>query len=351
MKSLILLLVCLLPLPALAASMSLGDVVVPVADRSTDQRTEALAAGLDQVLVRLIGSRDLSVPGLDSVRQQPSRWATQYRYQQEEDQLLVSATFDINGILAALQTAGAPVWGTTRPDTLVWMVLQRPGSGEMLARDSTDPVVQALRQAGAERGLPMTLPVMDNEDRQSISVADIRGHFDHVMQQASQRYNTPLTLAAVLYTGARPQIRWRLFRGAQVLEQGDINAAGEAAAVQELVDQIANRLAQMYVVRSGDGAAMTLEVRQVATLAQWHSLQSYLQGLTGVSDVRLLALAGETLRFTLSFSGEVAQLRQLLALNGDIVACDSAGMAVTKTDGSDQPEPMPALPSYCWQSR
>lgn len=340
MKSLILVLACLSG-NLLAASLPLGDVQMPVEDRSTEQRTEALASGLDQVLVRLTGSRE--VDGrfeLNAIRQQPSRWATQYRYLQHDEQLLITANFDINGLLAALEKSGAPVWGTSRPDILVWLVLQRPGSGELLARDSVDPALQALQQAANLRGLPLLLPLMDDQDRRAISVADIRGHFDHVMQKASTRYPAPLTLAAVLYTGKSPQLRWRLFRGSEALEQGEISAASEAESVQQLVDRLADLLASMYVIRGGDAAALTLEVRDVGSLQQWNSLQTYLQGLTGVSAVQLVSLSGQVLRFDLSFAGDLGQLKQLLALNRNLVACET-----TLTT-----EAAPVLPSYCWQA-
>jgi len=345
MKSLILMLTCLLcSAPALAAS-ALGDVSVPVADRSAEQRAEALALGLDQVLVRLTGSRELAGrAGLGSVRQQPSRWATQYRYLQQDDQLLITASFDIDGLLAALQRAGAPVWGTTRPQALTWLVVQRPGVGELLSRDSVDPVQGALRQAAAERGLPLVLPVMDDADRRAIAVADVRGHFDHVMHKASSRYGAPLTLAAVLYTGQSPQIRWRLFRGVELLEQGEVTGVDEPQAVFAMVDRVADLLASVYVIRSGDSAALSLEVRQVSSLAQWHSLQRYLQGLTGVSNVQLRALSGQTLHFSLSFAGELAQLRQLLALNANIAACDALAAPAAAVPAA------PVLPSYCWQA-
>ncbi len=345
MKRLCLVLLCVLSATVQAAMTSLGEVEVPVGDRSAERRSEALAQGLEQVLVRLTGSRDLSRPELGAVRQQPARWATKYRYLERDQQLLMTASFDTEGLLAALQRAGAPVWGATRPQTLVWLVLQRPGMGELLARGGSDPVLSALQQTAAERGLPLVLPLMDDEDRRGIAVADIRGHFDHVMHKASQRYAAPLTLAAVLYTGNTPQLRWRLFRGAEQLEQGEITAADEQQAVQQLIDRVTDRLASVYVIRAGGGAALSLEVRQVQALADWQSLQSYLQGLTGVGNVQLVALSGDTLHFNLTFAGDLAQLRHLLALNRNIVACEQVDTAASVAPST------PTLPSYCWQGQ
>lgn len=326
----------------------LGDVSVPVEDRSTELRAEALAAGLDQVLVRLTGSRDLaSLTMLEGVRSQPSRWTQRYSYEQQDEQLLLMARFDSRSLLAALEKAGAPVWGATRPQTLVWLVIQRPGMGELVASSSTDPVAQALHAAAAGRGLPLRLPEMDDRDRGAVSVADIRGHFDQVLFRASERYDAALRLAVVLYTGAAPQVRWRLYRDEELLEQGEYTAVDEVDAMTRLVDQVADRLAVLYVVRGGSAETLMLEVRQVAGLQDWHSLQRYLQSLSGVSDVRLEQMSGDQLRFRIGFSGAIEQLRRLLALNRQLQPCATSPGVSSPVDAAAE-VPVVALPAYCW---
>lgn len=328
-------------------AQELGDVRVPVEDRSAEVRAEALSAGLDQVLVRLTGSRDLaSLAMLDSVRSQPSRWTQRYSYELQDEQLLLLARFDSRGILAALEKAGAPVWGTMRPQTLVWLVIQRPGMGELVAASSADPVAASLREAAASRGLPLRLPDMDDVDRGAVSVADIRGHFDQVLFRASERYDSALRLAAVLYTGAAPQLRWRLYRGEELLEQGEYTAVDEADAMARLVDQVTDRLALLYVVRGGTAEMLALDVRQVARLEDWRNLQRYLQSLSGVSDVRLDQMAGDQLRFRIGFSGSIEQLRRLLDLNRHLQPCETLPAAtVPPVDPA-----VAALPAYCWRS-
>jgi len=332
-------------------AQELGEVRVPVEDRSTEVRAEALSAGLDQVLVRLTGSRDLaSLTMLDGVRNQPSRWTQRYSYEQQDEQLLLLVRFDSRGLLAALEKAGAPVWGMTRPQTLVWLVIQRPGMGELVAAASTDPLAASLREAAASRGLPLRLPEMDDVDSGAVSVADIRGHFDQVLFRASERYDTALRLAAVLYTGAAPQVRWRLYRDEELLDQGEYTAVDEADAMARLVDQVTDRLAALYVVRGGTAEMLALDVRQVARLEDWQGLQRYLQSLSGVSDVRLEQMAGDQLRFRIGFSGSVEQLRRLLALNRHLQPCDVSPAVSVPVATASVEAPVAALPAYCWRS-
>lgn len=332
-------------------AQGLGEVRVPVEDRSTEVRAEALSAGLDQVLVRLTGSRDLaSLTMLDGVRRQPSRWTQRYSYEQQDDQLLLVARFDSRGLLAALEKAGAPVWGMTRPQTLVWLVIQRPGMGELVASASTDPLAASLREAAERRGLPLRLPEMDDVDRGAVSVADIRGHFDRVLFRASERYDTALRLAAVLYTGTAPQVRWRLYRDEELLDQGEYSAVDEDDAMARLVDQVTDRLAALYVVRGGTAESLALDVRQVARLEDWHGLQRYLQSLSGVSDVRLEQMEGDQLRFRIGFSGSIEQLRRLLALNRHLHPCDVSPAVSVSVATAPAEAPVVALPAYCWRS-
>ncbi|MDF1780137.1 MAG: DUF2066 domain-containing protein [Alcanivoracaceae bacterium] len=331
---------------ASAADLKLGAVQVPVADRSSEARAEALSMGIDQVLVRLTGSRELgAIDGLGPIRSQPSRWAQQFSYTQlADDQLGLNVNFDLNAVLGALERSGAPVWGVTRPQILVWLALQRPGYGEIVGRDMSDPVALALSSAAQERGLPLVMPLMDDKDRGTINVADIRGHFDNVIQQASARYQAPVRVSAVIYTGARPQIRWRLFRGTEILDQGEFTADDEPLAVRRLVDEIADRLASVYVIKSGSGEAQVLTVSGVRKLGDWSALQQYLQKLTGVSGVNMLQVKGEQVRFSLMFSGSLDQLTRMLALYPGLAPCP-----VGAADLNSEVSAPVALPAYCWQ--
>jgi hypothetical protein len=90
-----------------------------------------------------------------------------------------------------------------------------------------------------------------------------------------------------------------------------------------------------------------LEVRQVAGLQDWHSLQRYLQSLSGVSDVRLEQMSGDQLRFRIGFSGAIEQLRRLLALNRQLQPCATSPGVSSPVDAAAE-VPVVALPAYCW---
>src|SRR5690606_33942560 len=93
----------------------LGDVRVPVVDRTPEARTAALADGLDRVLVRLTGSRSgPAEPGLAELRRDPSRWVQQFSYEggSADQELALDVRFDVPVLMRQLEQAGSPVWTT-----------------------------------------------------------------------------------------------------------------------------------------------------------------------------------------------------------------------------------------------
>lgn len=339
-----------------AWGQSLGDVRIAVEDRTADVRQQAIAIGLDQVLVRLTGDKEGARAGsLSSVRHEPSRWLQQFSYESATDgslELLIH--FDVAVLLRQLEQAAVPIWTVTRPDTLFWLVVQRSAGGEILSEGSADPAAQALYQAAQQRGLPARLPQMDSEDRSRIQAADIRGQFDQVLSQAARRYQPIYNVTAVLYPGAMPQLRWRLLHQGRVEKSGDISAASEQQAIADLIDQVTSYIAPLYTVRSGEALPYQLQVEGVLSLQDWHAINAHISTLAGVRDLNVGSLEGGQLGLTLNFSGAAAQLRALLGLAPRLVECAgqnySAQSSPARLEAADTVSAPPRQPlKFCWQ--
>ncbi len=325
-----------------AWARDLGDVQVPVANRSAEARAGAFAEALDQVLVRLTGDRQVEGrSALASVRRDPSRWVQQFSYDgvDSEATLALSVRFAIPVLMRQLEQAAVPVWTTVRPDTLFWLVVQRGAAGEILSAASTDPAAQGLIQAARARGLPVTLPLMDAEDQGRIQAADIRGHFDNVLQRAAARYPAPFSVAAVLYPGATPRIRWRLMYQGSLEHSGEVSASTEAEVLTALVDQVTARIAPRYIVRPGAPVRYRLKISGVGSLDDWQGVTGHAGRLAGVSDLSVAGLAGSELLLDLNFTGQADQLRALMSLDPRFLPCVEAQRSLT--------EPTDVV-SLCW---
>lgn len=320
------LMACLAALLALSPAWArdLGDVQVPVADRSADVRAGAFAEALDRVLVRLTGDRQVDGLGaLAALRRDPSRWVQQFSYDgvDSDATLALSVRFAIPVLMRQLEQAAVPVWTTVRPDTLFWLVVQRGAAGEIMSGTSADPAVQSLLQAAEARGLPVALPLMDAEDQGRIRAADIRGHFDNILQQAAARYAAPFNVAAVLYPGATPQIRWRLVYQGRLEDSGEVTASTEEEVLTALVDEVTARIAPRYTVRPGAPTRYRLKISGVSSLDDWQGVTGHATRLAGVSDLSVASLAGSELLLDLRFTGQADQLRALMSLDPRLMPC------------------------------
>lgn len=321
----------------------LGDVQVPVADRSAEARAGAFAEALDQVLVRLTGDKQVEGrSALTPMRRDPSRWVQQFSYEgvDSEAALALSVRFAIPVLMRQLEQAAVPVWTTVRPGTLFWLVVQRGAAGEIMSGSSSDPAVKALTAAAEARGLPIVLPLMDAEDQGRIRAADIRGHFDNVLQRAATRYSAPFNVAAVLYPGAAPQIRWRLMYQGRLEDSGEVSAASEAEVLAALVDEVTARIAPRYTVRPGAPARYRLKITGVGSLDDWQGVTNHAGRLAGVTDLSVASLAGSQLLLDLNFTGEADQLRALMSLDPRFLPCEETQQSLA--------EPTDVV-SLCWQ--
>lgn len=351
MKRFCALVLLLMPLVATAAS-DLGAVRVPVPDRGADTRRDALARGLERVLVRLTGDpRPASLSALRPLLQgDPSNWVVQYSYEEQatdeeaRDQdpeampLELVAAFDVSGLIKRLMTLEAPVWDETRPEVLFWLVEQGPVRGELLGRDGEGAATQALRRAARARGLPLVLPALDREDRRSVQAADIRGRFDEPVAEASARYQASLVVTAVFYKGDTPRVRWRLLDEGSERTGGELEADTGEQVLAALVDRVTDYLVDLYAVRGGpQSSVVTLRIRELDRLQDWNALRGYLAGLAGMRSLRLTRLDGDAATFSAHFSGDLEHLARLAKLKKGLEDCERHdALSVSLVEPEDQ---------------
>lgn len=364
-------------------AQSLGQIRIPVPDRDQETRNQAIEQGLERVLVRLTGQvSPRELPGAGGLFSSPSRWLQQFGYESGEADspslpadpesgedspggsgLELAMLFDISALISAMESAGLPVWVTHRPPVLVWMVVQRPGFGEILGADSDDGVLTGVLERASARGLPVVVPAMNSADQARISPADIRGRFDQVLDEASAPYGTRFRVAAVLYAGATPQLRWRLLDGTSEVAAGELSGTDEAALAVTLADTVSDYFVSRYTVRAGTGVERMLRVRGVNALQDWHRLLDYVSGLAGMKQARMARVAAQEVEFALVFSGPDDQLLRLLEVNRRLRVCADPGAASAPAVPEPAPVPgtadvaaalpeasaRPPLPDYCWQ--
>lgn len=359
------------PLGAVTVS-GLYSAEVPVEGSGQEALRDGYARGMQQVLLRVSGSREvLGQEAVLALVENAENYLQSYQFlgatePGNPDRLRMS--FGAVGINRALAAADAPVWGSNRPLTLALVAVQAGGSRKLVvdqkvasdAGRTPDPRgvsrdwLAALRKAAARRGLPLALPPRDYRNDADL-LSDIWGQFDQRLEQAASVIPHDLLAAVrVRKQGGGWQAAWSL-NGRGVSESGSAEAATPGLLANQVVGRWADMLAARYAVAAGDVGEMPqveMIIRGVSSLEDYARINRILEGLTPVHRVAVSRVAGDRLELQVAFSGELDQLREYVALDPRFVAVagqqetapgrsSDAGSSETRRPA---PEPQPSPP-------
>lgn len=322
---------CLAGLLALARPVAADPVTdlyaanVAVTDQSAETRRSALQDALAQVLVKVTGSQAvLGTSEAATLLENPSRYLQRYRYETirpvpvdpTAPRLALHAEFDGATLERRLRAAGLPLWGRERPMTLAWVAFNDTDR-QLLAAGAQHAVVDALRRAAMRRGLPLTLPAMDEQDATRLTFMDVWGVFEDPLLAASERYRADAVVAGSVFRAGDDLWagRWTLLRDGE-RHRFEVSGPSPEAVATQAIDAIAEHYASEFAVYAplGGEGRVVMEIEQVDGLAAYAHVQSYLQGLSLVNAVRLLSVDGEQVRFELDVNGTTRNLEQAIAL-------------------------------------
>jgi uncharacterized protein len=321
-----LLLMSLLAVPMAATAVRLDhlfEAEVDATGRDTGARDAALAGALEQVLVRLTGSRAaLQGAAGAGLLEQPGRFVEQFRFVEPsagdtlQSGLKLWAQFDGVSLARELRQAGLPYWGPERPDVLVWLAIDDRGRRYLASETGAQPVTAMLQQAGQQYGVPLTLPLMDLEDQRAVEFTDVWGRFSGRVELASQRYRPQAILTARLERSSAAggwRADWQLINGAN-RQDWSTHAGDMDSAVSAGIADAAEWLAQRYAVVASAAGTHSLVVEDVRNLDDYARVYDYLAALSPVDHVDVLHVGQHAVEFNLTLSADERNLLQLIAL-------------------------------------
>ncbi|WP_197495698.1 DUF2066 domain-containing protein [Acidihalobacter yilgarnensis] len=334
------LVVCLLSalapvLPAWALQVGgLYQATVPVADRSEGARLAAFQQALAQVLVKMTGNAAVAAsPSLAPALQQPAQYIQQYAYQQQPGTPASAATslqlrvdFDPPAIDSLLRAAQLPLWGRERPLVVMWVGVDGDRNDRFIVGSDGDqphPGARgALQQAADTRGLPVLFPLLDLQDQAAVHFSDLDGGFMDSIVTASARYEANAVVAGVVRPSAGSQWRgqwWLAFRGRT--DHWSTQGASRDTVLAAGVDGVADRLAASLAV-SGTaqpnqaGDRVDVEISGVGQVAVYARIEHLLGHLAPIASARVVAVAGDTVTFSVVPRGSASDVARNLALVG-----------------------------------
>ena len=337
----------------------LYEVAVPVENQSEQERTRASSDGLLRLLTRLTGLNYVPrTPEVTAALAQPDGFYNEFRFARVErdplntptigDPLQIEAPktqlelviqFDPEPVQALIRSAGLPIWRAQRERVLVWAVVADENGRQIVGAASDLPLVAGLSQRARDRGLPLTLPLLDLEDQLAVDPAAVWGRLSQVIDPASRRYGADVLLLGRISPDGMGGWRsdWEFWVDGVVVpfeaENTDLKIHGLDA-----VDVLADELAARRVVHGRQAGQIQLAVSGVRTPADYGALIGYVNslefvqsvGVTGMRDGRIWLLVdtpAEPDRLLTTFERD----RQLF--NDQLAQLDSADLRLVWRGG------------------
>lgn len=316
--------------PVLAAAVE-GFYRVEIPQTEDVERDQVIREGARVMFERLAGDEvDLTSGAIGQAMQDPR---SLMRRIANTDQGTVAMEFEPALLRDVLASAGSPMLGRNRPGVLVWAVEAQALGDELVAQGSD--WAETLRRAAQYRGVPVSFPLGDLEDRGRVSETNIRKAEGDALAAASERYAPE----GVLAIGANADDEQATLSWSFWLNQreyaGKVEGADPQAAADQLMQGVASAIFEQYAipaVSDSEQYRWTIVVNEVQTLDEFAGVQRMIQQLGARSAPQLLSVAGDQVTFELAFPGDEAQLERMLGLDH-------------RMQRSSAPPPPPVLPA------
>ncbi|GGC86202.1 DUF2066 domain-containing protein [Halopseudomonas salina] len=310
---LLLLVLVLTPITLVHAAVLEGFYRVEIPPREEQDRSMALREAFEIMVARQAGSGAVDHEAVLAAMQDPRNLMRRIAGIEEGG---VRVEFEPASLRDLFTEAGLPVLGPNRPTVMLWAVEESGLGIEMLGQGSNWAAV--LDEAAQNRAVALSLPLADLQDRALVDVQSIQKGEGETLRQASERYDAKAVLALSIDEGAQgPVLAWHWWLNEQS-ESGRISADSKAAAADQLMLLVADRVFGQYAVAPSSAAEVStweVIVEGIDSLDKFAALQRTFQQLGSRQMPSVLSIRGDEVRFGLEFPGTEAQLERLLALD------------------------------------
>lgn len=314
---------------------------VAVDSQSNKERSQALKSAMKIVLVKVGGEEkilknDMLKKAIVNYR----GYFSTYRYRKIKNQNTLIVSFDENKINQLFIEAQLPLWGSLRPQILVWIVDEKGLSRKVISSSSLTTIPEQIREFSSLRGLPMMMPLMDLSDSVNVSMTDLWGRFTGPIKEVSSRY-APEMIAVIRISNSSllpltedeetcqplcdidsTVIDWQLISDTGVISsslqaleyQGDSRTQLLDAALTDITQSVY----QSYALTNDGDNEFVIDISNVDSLVTYERVNQYLSNLSSVSAVKLKQAQGEQRRYSLVLLGSQQAFLSSLKLDNSL---------------------------------
>ena len=309
-------------------------VSVPVADQTSDSRSQAAALAFDKVLIKVSGTGEvLQNDMLQSARSKAESYISSLRYERdaETSELSLVVEFMAMPLQKLLETSGAPVWGSSRPLTALWLVEDTENERTAVSLEN-DLWAAVVSDAMAERGVPVLYPAWDLDDEIALSLPQLWGLFEDDIAKANERYSSDGYLAGrILGVGDEFSFAGYAQFGEERLPlQTRVATAEELASwlSSQLAEHLSSRYAVIALPEELAAGGHIIRISGVNTFPAYRGLVDYLSSHVAIRGTRVLSVQGEVVTLSLDTLSSWAQAWDVLALDKKLAETEEAGSYV-----------------------
>jgi len=312
----------------LAAEVSsLYETAVIAKSQSAEDRDSAIKDALTIVLNRIVAGTDsLNDRVVRAVLSAAPRYVRQYQYSLVENGLPGSSSnrtartmrvlFDEQALLRALKVGNLKIWGETRPETLLWLVIEENGQRTFFKPEAMPTVDAAVKSMAKQTGLPLLLPLMDLDEQKQLSVNDVLSAYPQHLLAASERYGVVSILAGrVAKSGDCWTMDWAFYFD-QTIEQWSKPCGTLNDAFLSGLKGVYNKLSSYYAVKpyALEMNVVTLKISGILGMKDRERVSRYLNSLDMVKSANWIAEDNGLARYQVNFEGNQTDLEELLGL-------------------------------------
>ena len=349
--SFVLIMLVLSLLSASLAALEVNDLYqanVVVDSQALEQREQAIKKALQGVFLKVGGKKSVLTHGvLKKAQKRASRYVSQYHYQRKDEELSLVVSFNEEQVNQLFKKANLALWGSLRPQVLLWLIDEQGTSRSMIAADAGAIIPTSINNFSRQRGLPIVMPLMDLTDNEQVVLSDFWGYFPEQIQQASQRYfadtivvmrvsdsslvidteksetvivskDVSCGLLCEQQEVTTPKVLdWRVFtQGALYTKQ--YQGVDKVSLIAQGLSDITELIYQSYALSTTAENDFVIEVNNVSSLKDDTQLFAFLKDLSAVKAVTLIRAQGDIRQFKLELIGSKSSFLASLKLNNKL---------------------------------